>query len=469
MFGGDRDQVKAARLMTKSPVVVLSGRGGSGKTHVVSTVLSGALKVKRSQMPEEQLTMQDECTPFQRCPDYSPNSQECPGHTTAASCSFLEIPQNENNVSHNSEMPQNEVVIADPCGDAVLLTAPTGRAASILGKRTGLPSYTLHSVIFSYFRWLKEEKNGEKHSAWKFSDVKLLVCDECSLISVKPFSTLINILMEEASPLQQIILLGDKNQLPSIEPGNFLSDVYHALEPYGSSITLRTNHRAESQLIVENASKISHREMPYFPHDSKRGFISLNYQSKQGDGDDMAVTQVVRDLLNNKISTATLPEPRKSQFVAFRREDCMKINEICALHFNKHSIKTHKGKLVFQTGDKVCVRKNIVCFDDYAKEEVKFCNGDIFFIKDVIDEEDNHNKKTTYFALDDGERIVKVDVKTLKKAKLCHAWARTIHTYQVIRKQSIKTHGGTRLNFPFYAFKTKHSPTFHVYSLFASF
>lgn len=241
--------------------------------------------------------------------------------------------------------------------------------------------------------------------------------------------------MKKAS-LQQIILLGDKNQLPSIEPGNFLSDVYRALETYSSSITLRTNHRAESQLIVENASKISHREMPWFPDDPKRGFISLPCQSKQGNdennSDDMVVTQVIRDLLDNKISKVTLPEPQRSQFIAFRRKDCLNINELCAQHYNRHSIKTPKGKQDFQTGDKVCVRKNIVCFDCYTEEEVKFCNGEIFFIKEIIEEEDNHNKKTTYFALDDGERIVKVDMKMLKKAKLSHAWARTIHTYQVL-------------------------------------
>ena len=133
--------------------------------------------------------------------------------------------------------------------------------------------------------------------------------------------------MSKAS-LQQIILLGDKNQLPSIEPGNFLSDVYHALLPHGSRVTLRTNHRAESQLIVENASRISRQEMPFFPDDPNRGFISLCCQSKQSDdetdSDDMAITQVVRNLLEDKISAVALPGPDKSQFIAFRRRGLLK-------------------------------------------------------------------------------------------------------------------------------------------------
>ena len=439
MFGGDQDQLKAAQLMTTTPMVVVSGRGGCGKTHVVSTVLSKALELKRSQMPVELCTQQDGtiATETSQCTsdDLQPSSKDCSSPFVASIRSLLpEAPQSKNAVSQKTGEPQNQNAPNDSGGDPILLTAPTGRAASILGKRTGIQAYTLHSVIFSYFRWLKEVKSGQNHSAWKFSEVKLLVCDECSLISVKPFSTLINILMKKAA-LQQIILLGDKNQLPSIEPGNFLSDVYHALESHGSSITLRTNHRAESQLIVENAGRISQRMMPVFPDDPKKGFISLSCQSRQNnngkESDDLVVTQVVRDLLNNKISTVSLPEPNKSQFIAFCRRDCLNINELCALHYNKHSIKTPKGKLDFQTGDKVCVRKNMVCFDAYTEEDVKFSNGEIFFIKEIIEEKDNRNKKTTYYALDDGERIVKVDMKMLKKAKLCHAWARTIHTYQV--------------------------------------
>ena len=439
VFGGDEDQVKAARLMTTTPVVVMSGKGGCGKTHVVSTVLSGELKVKRSQIPVEQLTIQDERATSQCSKSFTGDcqtSQINPGATTAAFSSSSAITQEEISlrVSQNSGIPQSQIRRKDPSDDAVLLTAPTGRAASILGKRTGIQAYTLHSVIFSYFRWLKEVKNGEDHSAWRFSGVKLLVCDESSLISVKAFSTLIKILMRKAA-LQQVILLGDKNQLPSIEPGNFLNDVYQALEPYGCSITLRTNHRAESQVIVENANRISHQEMPWFHNDPGSRFISLCCQSKQGTdenvSDDMVITQVVKDLLDNKTSTVKLPEPQRSQFIAFRRRDCLNINELCAQHYNKHSIKNSKGRPDFRTGDKVCVRRNISCFDAYSKEDVKFSNGEIFFITDIIEEEDNHNVKTTYLALDNGERIVKVDMKMLKSAKLRHAWARTIHTYQV--------------------------------------
>lgn len=60
---------------------------------------------------------------------------------------------------------------------------------------------------------------------------------------------------------------------------------------------------------------------------------------------------------------------------------------------------------------------------------MKFCNGEIFFIKEVIEEEDNYNKKIIYFVLDNGEKIVKVDLKMLKRVKLCYVWVRIIYIY----------------------------------------
>ena len=69
---------------------------------------------------------------------------------------------------------------------------------------------------------------------WKHKDVNTLVVDECSLVSVSTFSFLIELLQEHAQ-LRKIILLGDVRQLPSIEPGNFLSDRFISLARIGNN------------------------------------------------------------------------------------------------------------------------------------------------------------------------------------------------------------------------------------------
>lgn len=79
-------------------------------------------------------------------------------------------------------------------------------------------------------------------------------------------------------------------------------------------------------------------------------------------------------------------------------------------------------------GDKVCIKKNIVCFDVYLKEDVKFCNGEIFFFWEIIEEEDNCNKKMIYLSLDNGEKIMKIDKKMLK-VKFCYVWVRIIYIF----------------------------------------
>ncbi|KAL0196138.1 hypothetical protein M9458_009710, partial [Cirrhinus mrigala] len=81
----DVDHIRAAEMICANPVTVISGKGGSGKTTVVSLVFKEAMEQQTSE-------------------------------------------------SDSDEKPPIEV----------LLTAPTGRAASVLTKRTGCTAYTMH-------------------------------------------------------------------------------------------------------------------------------------------------------------------------------------------------------------------------------------------------------------------------------------------------------------------------------------
>lgn len=442
MFRGDRDQLEAAKLLTTKPVVVISGKGGCGKTFVVSSILrmkadsSGEEESDPYLLPEntdEEGTANIEALQESLNPQTSlaPDLQRLSSHRSFPD-ELSELHQSLSSKCHPTDPQANHEsspvsTYASQIEEEVLLTAPTGKAAALLRKRTGIPAYTLHSVIFRFFSWLKRKKKknkdeNEEKEAWKFSKVRLLVCDECSLISVRLFATLIDILRRN-SKLQQVVLLGDIDQLPSIEAGNFLSDVYRALEPHGASIKLTTIHRTDSAHIVQNATNISQQQMPIFTK-SDGGFVSLEYPSKQTDEDSNTIADKVRALLKD----TELPEPKRSQFVAFRNKDCTLINELCAVHYNSHSIRNEKGKFDFRIGDKVCLRRNTVCFDENKDEEIKLCNGEIFFIKDIIKEVSSRSTET-YFVLDDDDRTVKINLQMLKKLR--HAWARTIHTFQV--------------------------------------
>ena len=157
-------------------------------------------------------------------------------------------------------------------GSEILLSAPTGKAASLLGHKASLKSCTLHSIIMSYKMYCIERQRrlnkGLDPPVWTHSNKQVLVVDECSLVSVGTFATVLNILLSKCE-LSKLVLLGDVQQLPSIEPGNLLMDIFHLFQCVGFGVELRTNHRAESQLIVDNAVRIASQLNPVFDSSSK--------------------------------------------------------------------------------------------------------------------------------------------------------------------------------------------------------
>ncbi|XP_050964174.1 DNA helicase B isoform X5 [Labeo rohita] len=417
----DEDHVRAAKMICENPVTVISGKGGCGKTTLVSLV-------------------------------------------------FKETMEKQTRRSENDEKPPIEV----------LLTAPTGRAASLLTKKNGCTAYTLHQVLWSFMNRKKEENRNSRE--WIFSKVRALVVDEGSLVSVQMLNSILGMLTKHAK-LQKFVILGDFRQLPSIEPGNTLCDLFEGLGKW--AIEMQTNHRAESELIVKNAGLISEMgKKKYYSPLEFDATIDMMRPSKVpadkrfifvktcGDNGRFDLQNAIMFLLNE---APGLEDDKLSQFVAFRRMDCDLINELCCKHYSKHITRISKKKLNFQPNDKVCCTKNGYVTDREKKpEETSFdtpravhdsvrsshdnagsrsqneqmkekkerlCNGEIFFIKHDVTKEDEEKKckKIRLLTLDDDNgRVVTCSYRELqRKCKLRHAWARTIHTFQGSEAETI--------------------------------
>jgi len=123
---------------------------------------------------------------------------------------------------HQNESPTPDLSSTPPTEDlpGILMTAPTGKVANLLGHRSRVPGYTLHQVMFSFYHFQKKQKAGSANAEekWKFSEVEVLIADECSLISVQTFAAVLDLLLTSAK-LRKLVLIGDIKQLPSIEPG----------------------------------------------------------------------------------------------------------------------------------------------------------------------------------------------------------------------------------------------------------
>ena len=250
----DAEQMAAAKSIVSKPVVMISGRGGTGKTEVVSAVLKAAeAEIKRGSCGSRRLSSGWD-------PDDSLVSED--GVDSNDSCMTTDggpIVQG----------PKVSVSEKDSSSNGpILYCAPTGKAASVIKKRVGSKAFTIHQVLASYKLW----RVGTQEQPWKFASTRVVAVDECSMVSIEIFHLLLKYLLEGAH-LSKIVLLGDHLQLPSVDPGNFMEDLYLALKPRGFTVNLLTNHRSEGNIIFENATRISKQQMPVF--DSAQGFTLL--------------------------------------------------------------------------------------------------------------------------------------------------------------------------------------------------
>ncbi|HUY39312.1 MAG TPA: AAA family ATPase, partial [Candidatus Binataceae bacterium] len=132
------------------------------------------------------------------------------------------------------------------------LAAPTGRAAKRLQEATGREARTIHRVL---------EYAPETGSFVRGKDFPLrtnyLIVDEASMMDIELAASLVSALMPNCS----LLLVGDRDQLPSVGPGSVLKDVIASgLVPV---VELREVYRqARESQIVANAHKLNRGWFP---------------------------------------------------------------------------------------------------------------------------------------------------------------------------------------------------------------
>ena len=121
----------------------------------------------------------------------------------------------------------------------VLLAAPTGRAATRMSEATDLPASTIHRLLGLNGRELPTDINAR--------DLKgsLLIVDEMSMVDTLLFKTLV-----QAIPTaMHVVLVGDKDQLPSVGPGQVFYDLLAFTELPKVELTNIHRQAADSTII----------------------------------------------------------------------------------------------------------------------------------------------------------------------------------------------------------------------------
>jgi len=137
-------------------------------------------------------------------------------------------------------------------GVAVALCAPTGRAAKRLGESTGLEARTIHRLLET------DPKTGRfKRDEAHPLECHLLVVDEASMVDVLLMRSLLQALPDTAA----LLIVGDVDQLPSVGPGQVLTDIICSGAIPVVRLTEIFRQAAQSQVIV-NAHRINQGQMP---------------------------------------------------------------------------------------------------------------------------------------------------------------------------------------------------------------
>lgn len=143
------------------------------------------------------------------------------------------------------------------------LAAPTGRAARRLKEASGRDAQTIHRLL-EYSPESGGFIRGEKFPL----RTNYLIIDEASMMDLELASSLLSALMPNCS----LLLVGDRDQLPSVGAGSVLKDVIAS--DFVPVVHLREVYRqARRSLIVANAHRLNRGEFPVLSNDPEGDFF----------------------------------------------------------------------------------------------------------------------------------------------------------------------------------------------------
>lgn len=301
-------------------------------------------------------------------------------------------------------------------GKSFMLVAPTGRASKRLGDSTGCEAKTIH-------RALEVAENGHFiHNQNNPLETDAVIVDEVSMVDVALMSALCKALPRDC----KLVLVGDKDQLPSVGAGNVLDDILKCGKIVVSYLT-KIFRQADDSLIITNAHLINEGKMPIIDNSSSDFFFEEKLEL--GDIKNSIIDMVTRRLPNfTKIPSGQIQilAPLKAGVCGIDNLNRTLQEKLNPPAFNKHEVVV--GETIFRVGDKVMQTANNYNLiwkklNGFFEEEGQgVYNGDIGYICDI-----DFQTGEMVVEFDDGRRCVypRTDL-----SQLSLAYAITIHKSQ---------------------------------------
>lgn len=289
------------------------------------------------------------------------------------------------------------------------LAAPTGRAAKRMQEATDSEANTIHRLV-----GIRPDMPIAEYNEENPIDKDYIIVDEMSMVDIFLMKSLLDAISENTA----LILVGDSDQLPSVGPGNVLSDI---LNSNAKSIRLKKIFRQAGQSnIIVNAHRINEGNYPILNQPNK-DFFFINTSANN-------FNKMLLQLIENRLPNFYKLDPIKDiEVLALSRKTAWgvdAINKSIQEALNKEKLFLKINDRIFKLHDKVMqVRNN---YDLRAQNHVTnddgVYNGDIGIITNIDTDEESLEVQ-----FDDG-KIVKYKKEDIKDLDL--SYAITVHKSQ---------------------------------------
>lgn len=307
-------------------------------------------------------------------------------------------------------------------GKTVALTSPTGRAAKRLEESSGYTAKTIHRLLDVQF-------NDAEGFFFAYNTINklpydIIIVDEISMCDESLFCKLLNAVERGTS----LILVGDKDQLPSVGEGNVLFDIIESGVIPVSYLTY-IYRQSKHSFISHNAHLINEGKMIEIQNDKEDDFFFAETKTHS------ETLQEIYSLLSGRILKAKNFEPKDIQVLCqMKKGECgsTKLNEGIREILNPRSPKKSELKWghnnFFREGDRVIHTINdyelewVIYEDKDVKDSGKgIFNGEIGYISEI-------NKDRTMLVVFDDNKYALYKDKNINELEL--AYAISIHKAQ---------------------------------------
>lgn len=298
------------------------------------------------------------------------------------------------------------------------LAAPTGRAAKRLGELCGAEGTTIHRLLETQF----DPVTGQlvfAHDQDEPLRCDAVIVDETSMVDLPLMRALLCALRGDC----RLVLVGDPDQLPSVGPGNLLSDLLRSGQIPAVRLTEIFRQAAESA-IVRTAHAVNRGQPPEWDNKASDFFFLRRHDAQR-------TAETIVELVSRRLpDNMGIPADQIQVLSPTRRytTGTANLNRLLQQALNppeKGKGERRFGEVTFRTGDRVMQVKNN--YDVMWRERDSLTSGLGMFNGDIgrIDSVDEGNGTVT---VDFDGKLVEYTPDMLMELEL--AYAVTVHKAQ---------------------------------------